>query len=61
MPHPGSFLHYRHILTLTPQYSTIIVPGILEVPLTLSSLFSNREFATFDDMDEAKEYLVTHA
>jgi hypothetical protein len=37
------------------------VKGLQKVILDAVSLFSSREFATFDDIEEAKEYLVNHA
>ena len=37
------------------------VKGLQKIVVDAASLFSNREFATFDGMDEAKECLVKHA
>ena len=37
------------------------VKGLQKVILDAVSLFSSREFAAFDDIEEAKEYLVKHA
>ena len=37
------------------------IKGLQKVILDAVSLFSNREFATFDDIEKAKEYLVKHA
>ena len=37
------------------------ITGLQKIVLNAVSFFSNREFATFDDMEEAKEYLITHA
>jgi len=37
------------------------IKGLQKIVLDSISFFSDREFATFDDMDEAKEYLITHA
>ena len=37
------------------------VTGLQKVVLDAVSFFSKREFATFDDMEKAKEYLITHA
>ena len=36
------------------------IKGLQKIVLDAVSLFSNREFATFDDMDAAKEYLASH-
>jgi hypothetical protein len=36
------------------------VKGLQKIVLDAASLFSNREFATFDDLESAKEYLITH-
>ena len=37
------------------------ITGLQKIVLDAVSFFSNREFATFDDMEKAKEYLITHA
>ena len=37
------------------------ITGIQRVVLDTVSIFSNREFATFDNLDVAKDYLVSHA
>ena len=36
------------------------ISGLQKIVLDAVSFFSNREFATFDDMEEAKEYLAAH-
>ena len=36
------------------------IKGLQKIVLDSVSYFSDREFATFDDMEKAKEYLVTH-
>jgi hypothetical protein len=36
------------------------IAGLQKIVLDAVSLFSKREFATFDDMEKAKEYLVQH-
>ena len=37
------------------------ITGLQKIVLDAVSFFSNREFATFDDMEKAKEYLITYA
>jgi len=37
------------------------IKGLQKIVLDAVRLFSNREFATFDDIEKAKEYLVKHA
>ena len=34
------------------------IKGLQKIVLDSVSFFSDREFATFDNMDEAKEYLI---
>ena len=36
------------------------ITGLQKIVLDAVAFFSNREFATFDDIEEAKEYLITH-
>lgn len=37
------------------------IKGLQRVVLDAITLFSKREFGAFDDMEKAKDYLVTHA
>jgi len=37
------------------------IKGLQKVVLDAVSIFSDREFSTFDDVDQAKEYLLSHA
>ena len=37
------------------------ITGLQKIVLDTVSFFSKREFATFDDLEEAKDYLITHA
>ena len=37
------------------------ITGLQKIVLDAVSFFSNREFATFDNMEKAKEYLIMHA